>query len=348
MALRPITMATGMKLLEKGGTWLRAMPANLRSSEEAHFQGLVTCSTPDMGVSEYDQAVIAVGGEPFHGGELLPQYFSEEHRFLARDRERFAKRRARAEMDALPLAGEHVFVTDRFSANYYHWLCDTLPRLEAISRTMPLASLLLPPSVAALPFVVESLQAWPQIRIAVFPQADRAVRVERLIIPDHAARNGDHAPDLLRRVRQRLIAHFAPDSRPLGRRVHVSRAGARIRRIANETQLEPVLARHGFETLHFEQMSLGEQIRAMVQSSAMVAIHGAGLANMLFMEPASSVLEIRQLQGVPDCFHSLANACGHSYRYQLAEPERAGIHPHAADLIVDPDQLDAEMREMTA
>ncbi|MEZ5789747.1 MAG: hypothetical protein R3D34_02750 [Nitratireductor sp.] len=157
-----------MKLLEKGGTWLRAMPANLRSSEEAHFQRLVTCSTPDMGVSEFDQAVIAVGGEPFHGGKLLSQYFSEEHRFLARDRERFAKRGARAEMDALPLAGEHVFITDRFSANYYHWLCDALPRLEAISRTMPQASLLLPPAVAALPFVVESLQAWPQIRIAVF------------------------------------------------------------------------------------------------------------------------------------------------------------------------------------
>ena len=346
MALRPMTMVTGMDLLEKGVMVHRAMPANLRPGEADHFQRLATCSTPDIVVTEYCDAVIAEGGEPFSAGQLLPQYFSEEHRFLERDRERFVRRGQRAEANAVALGGEHVFICDRFSANYYHWLCDALPRLEAFSRRMAEFSLLLPPPLAALPHVRETLAAWPGVRVVPFPKADAAVRVEHLLVPGHAARNGDHAPDLMRRVRQRLIAHFAPGVEPSGRRIYVSRALARIRRIANESDLQAVLARHGFEIASFEAMPLGEQIALMAQGSALVGIHGAGLANMLFMAPGSRAAEIRQIDKVPDCFFSLADALGHEYRYLVALPANAGVHPHAADLVSDPGELDRLLAQM--
>ncbi|MEZ5870556.1 MAG: glycosyltransferase family 61 protein [Nitratireductor sp.] len=300
-----------------------------------------------MGLTCVDGVVLAASGEPFNQGELLAQYFSEDHHFLKRDRERFARRAARAEAEAVDLPGRHVLVSDRFSGNYYHWLCDSLPRLEALCQSEPEFSLLLPPVLAALPFVRQTLPAWPGVTIAEFPASAGAVRVEELAIPDHAARNGDHAAGLIAAVRERLVRHFGGDNgSKTQRRIHVSRAGARIRSLANEAELLPVFERHGFETVIFETLDFPAQLQLMLQASVLVGIHGAGLANMMFMVPGSSVLELRQIDRVPDCFFSLAAACNHDYRYLQGTPQDNAVHPHAADISIDPGLLDRTLQQM--
>ncbi|MFZ1816080.1 MAG: glycosyltransferase family 61 protein, partial [Rhizobiaceae bacterium] len=113
-----------------------------------------------------------------------------------------------------------------------------------------------------------------------------------------------------------------------------------IRHIANGDALAAVWQRHGFVAQVMEDKTLAEQAALMRGARLIGGIHGAGLANMLFMPRGGSVIEIRQIERVPDCFFTLASALGHRYFLVEGQGAQEGVHPHAADLLVDPAALD--------
>ena len=53
-----------------------------------------------------------------------------------------------------------------------------------------------------------------------------------------------------------------------------------------------------------DDMPLGDQIRLFGRAKLLVGLHGAGLANMVFMAPGSNVLEMGTRRF--DCFETLA------------------------------------------
>lgn len=79
---------------------------------------------------------------------------------------------------------------------------------------------------------------------------------------------------------------------PRGRRLLVSRADARYRRLANEPDVAALLAQHGFELIQPGRMGLDDQVAAFAAASHVVAVHGAALANLVFCPPGAHVLEI--------------------------------------------------------
>ena len=68
--------------------------------------------------------------------------------------------------------------------------------------------------------------------------------------------------------------------------------------------------------------------------------HGAGLANAAFMRPGGAVLELRQVAGTMNSFHSLAAARKQRYFCLPCEPAVRGHPVHAADLVCEPEALD--------
>ena len=76
------------------------------------------------------------------------------------------------------------------------------------------------------------------------------------------------------------------------RRLLVSRADARARRVINEDALLALLRPFGFELIVPGELSLSEQVRAFAAATHVVAPHGAGLANVVFCAPGTRVLEI--------------------------------------------------------
>ncbi|HSO47502.1 MAG TPA: hypothetical protein VLQ68_06180, partial [Rhizobiaceae bacterium] len=67
--------------------------------------------------------------------------------------------------------------------------------------------------------------------------------------------------------------------------------------------------------------------------------HGAGLTNMLFMPPGR-VIELRQLGGTPNCFFTLANVAGHSYRPVACAPAGENQPVHTADIVADASEVE--------
>jgi capsular polysaccharide biosynthesis protein len=121
------------------------------------------------------------------------------------------------------------------------------------------------------------------------------------------------------------------------RRVFISRARARIRRLVNEEEIAPALARAGFEAVHMEDLSFEEQIRLMGETKVLLAPHGAGLTNMMFCPPGTHVVEIADTSYPNPNFYALACAMGLHYwlvRARLLPGE--GRHRLDRDLEVDP------------
>ncbi len=91
---------------------------------------------------------------------------------------------------------------------------------------------------------------------------------------------------------QEVRRAFDLTPRAPARRLLISRADAPRRRIANEAEMERVLAPYGFETIVPGQMAFLDQVAAFRDASHVAGPHGAGLANILFCAPGTQVLEV--------------------------------------------------------
>jgi capsular polysaccharide biosynthesis protein len=313
------------------------MPKGLRAGDERFFEDHIGYDLPSVWTVQLHDIVFNEAGELFDAERVLEASFLSP-RHLARDIPRFARRHRLAWADPVRLGGAYVWITDRMSHNYYHWICDCLPRLEAWLLKHGEADLLLPRRVMAQPFVTDSLQAYRQVRVTGQPEGFSA-RVDQLTLPDRVSAEGYQHPVLAAKVAARMRAHFAGDVGQSSDRLYVSRAHSRFRRLANEAEVLPVLARHGFARMHLETMRFGEQVRLLAGARALCGPHGAGLTNMAFMQPGK-VVELRQMGGTPNCFFTLANVGGHAYFPVACEAQVEGLPVHTADIVADPKDVE--------
>jgi len=87
----------------------------------------------------------------------------------------------------------------------------------------------------------------------------------------------------------RVAYGVAPTRR---RRIFFSRGGTAIRRLDNEAALFAIAERRGFERFVATSDNHAEQVRVFSEAEAVVGVHGAGLANLLFAPAGARVLEL--------------------------------------------------------
>jgi hypothetical protein len=177
--------------------------------------------------------------------------------------------------------------------NYYHWLVEGLLCLDVLAQTMgPDADvrIVLPQSmdIAAVfdhrrtlddvglggPHVVEVADDLVRVREALWVDSDQVQMMP-----------AQHIRDFQRRIAARRRGERGPR-----RRLLVARRGP-ARMIANQAQVEALLAPLGFETVYLEGMGMAEQIRLFQDADYIIGPHGAGLSNLLFCEPGTRVIE---------------------------------------------------------
>ena len=82
-------------------------------------------------------------------------------------------------------------------------------------------------------------------------------------------------------------------------RIYISRLRASYRTIINEDEVIEVLDKLGFATVATELMSMEEKAELFANAEVVVALMGAGLANLAFCNPETKVIEIL----VPNCLY---------------------------------------------
>lgn len=292
-------------------------------------------------VHRYEGVAFNEAGELFGSRGVLEASFATNAAYENRDRTRYERRAQRIDSRLPVIEGEHLWITDRLSHFYYHWLCDALPRLEGVSAgSGKTRRLMLPRRVAQQQFVGDSLPAWAEFEPVCPSGSDGSGRAETLLVTGRAAETPLVNRNLVRHVSARLVRHFGRPVSRSGRRIYVSRAGARMRRVANEADILGVLRRHGFECVHMEGMQFADQVSLLRETEVLAGPHGGGLTNMMFMTPGSGIVEMRSAKGPPPCYRNLAEALGHTWQGIDCPPVDPAMHLHGADIHVDPVVLD--------
>jgi len=178
---------------------------------------------------------------------------------------------------------------------YFHWLFDILPRLKLLEESgNDLSSIpgFVVPSYFAR-YQIETLARFGIERDRIISNfSHRHIVSENLIVPSHPRETG---------VIPRWVCDFLRDTfrpaRPAGvdpiPRIYIIRKQTDHGLLDNESGLTRRLVDMGFTPLAMEDYSLEEKAWLLKHAEVVVSASGAGLANIVFCEPGTVVVELR-------------------------------------------------------
>ena len=228
--------------------------------------------------------------------------------------------------------------------NYYHWIVEALLGLHALAPFLPQGtSLLLPPTLTE--FKARGEIGFDHSEaLAALGFGDIPVTVATA--PAVFARDAiwlssfslaEIPGSVLRSFRDRALALHKPPAQE--GRIYIKRR--HNRRVANNDAVEAFLVPQGFVPVYPEDLTQAEQIALFASARYVVAPHGAGLANLLFCQARTRVLEIS-----PNCefrpyFWMIAEKLGLVYGVLPCATAPGGFN---GDMEVDPGRLRALSR----
>ena len=206
---------------------------------------------------------------------------------------------------------EAVLYDGAASTNYHHHFVDALNNL-AVLRRRPL-----PPS---LPFIVNrTVFESPFFQHLYRTSADFAAINWLVQEPGQWL----HVNKLIRlrsfhHVRETWVDALAFYPKPPGqerRRIFLSRDKSRYNRcLVNEAEVIALLGKYGFETVYAENLTLDQQREMLQGTEYLVALHGAGLVQQVFMEhERAHVMEIMPSDYLIPLYYWQAYALGIRY-----------------------------------
>ena len=167
------------------------------------------------------------------------------------------------------------------SSAFWHWLIEDLPLAIfalGINSSSPLLVARNPPK-----YVSDFLETLDREIIFL----DGPVQVNSLIFVEKSQDAGwPHPKDL------EVVVNYGPfvqakQLTPALKRIYISRRASR-RSPKNEVEIEEFFQSHNFEIMHLEEFDLVDEIRMMSGVSFIAGVHGAGLANLIWMPREST------------------------------------------------------------
>ena len=239
------------------------------------------------------------------------------------------------------IKGATAVIATTLGSGYGHWLLDELPRLLALKRDE--ADTLI--AHATPSFSRAALGQWGWTGAVL--EADRGAhfQCEQLIVPSLIGTVTQPTPRGLKLIGE-FAAAFHQEASAFGERIYLTRENARRRKITNEAELWAQLQAAGFSKVRLEELTWLEQINAFRHAKVVVAPHGAGLANLAFCRPGTTVVELFNRSYLHGCFWRLAALQGLDYRPVVpvsAEPLSQAISYNRLDLQADLRQVRAAL-----
>jgi capsular polysaccharide biosynthesis protein len=239
----------------------------------------------------------------------------------------------------------------RGDANYYHYLLDVVVRLGVLEQTS-----VAPPerwyaAVGGPRFQRELLElAGIGPDAVVDAVAHPHVRADTLVVPAVPAMREVDPPWAVDWLRDRLLPQV--DTGGPRQRIYVTRnESAHARTVVNDAEVTALLAERGFVTVDPGELSVADQVRTFATAEVVVAAHGAALANLVFLSPGASVVELfprgclladfaRLVSGLPDVRHRFLSSPGPT-------PRRGRAAALVRDIEVDVAGLSRLLDELT-
>ncbi len=209
-------------------------------------------------------------------------------------------------------------------AGYCHWLLEELPRWLVLGADLGGARTII--AHGAQPFMREALARIGGAGELLEPGRYAHVECAELIVPRVNGPEGELTPLAAESLNERVATWTAGATSPWGERIYISRENARRRRVTNEGELWARLERHGFTKVRLEELPWAGQIAALRHAKTVVAPHGAGLANTVFCQAGTRVVEFFNRGYMNAVFWRVAALRALDYRPVVVE----GAEPLAA------------------
>lgn len=237
-----------------------------------------------------------------------------------------------------------VFVADTWSYGYFHWMIEAIPRLTSAINEIKGFTVILPAAYKHLPFVAQSLKL---LELDVFyMHKDYTYRIKQLMFSSHFCGTGNYSDAAIQKTRQ-IFRGTILNKTEAKKRIYISRKKAEKRIIQNEDELLVILNHYGFEIVYCENLNLPQQVALFSEAVILLANHGAGLSNMLFMPAGSAVIELRnENDNHNNCYFSLASALKLNYYYQLCKPINAAEDFHSADIFINAAEINELLKSV--
>lgn len=231
---------------------------------------------------------------------------------------------------------KHLFPMVRHpTTNYYHWLLTGLIRLRSLEayrkKTGERPSILI--NKKAPDWVYQSLELLGVDLDRCIHWTNSIAKVDAFVLPIHRrTRPLEAGSSDCHWLKKEAIAGLDPEPQRDDRRIFISREDADCRQVINRDCIDPILDKYGFEKRLLTKYTFSQQVRLFAEAEAVVAPHGAGLANLVFGTDLS-VIELLPRNDVRPFYFLLANNCNHNYEYILCEGDNG-------DISVQPSQLE--------
>jgi capsular polysaccharide biosynthesis protein len=226
---------------------------------------------------------------------------------------------------------------------YYHWLMDSLTKLYALKKhnisvnsfdhiiaTGPRAK-----------YKVDTLKIFniPEHKVH-FTDESEHLQTEYLAFVD-TVRYHKEGTDFLKRSFS-IKEDINPENL-----IFISRENAGFRKILNQDKLEEFLTQYNFKTVILEKLSVSDQAKVMAESKFIIAPHGAGLANLAFCSPKTTLFELKPdiYANINFWFHS--NCLNLNYYSYIAQSSQNGnqTRPNTYDIKFE-DDLFVQLKEI--
>lgn len=230
--------------------------------------------------------------------------------------------------------------------NYYHFLMDVLGKLSLLDRQGidPALPLALGRYVGEFRFASDFIRLGRlKDRHWLIPDKDnhRVIATDKLI---YCRVDGHSYRDRASYTVGQMDLPFTPPRD--GMRVFLNRPAPATRRIVNLDQVSTVLDHFNFTCADTTGMPVVDQLELFSKTRYLVAIHGAGVTNVIFRRGAPlSLLELHARSYINDDMMLMAGEFGYVYDRLKCEPQ-PGAKAQQANISVDASKLRLKIERM--
>ncbi|MFN4016074.1 MAG: glycosyltransferase family 61 protein [Reyranella sp.] len=328
----------------------RASLPETKGIEEGFDAGPVYVVYTEDGYVDVQAGLTLINGRPVRETAVVPKLVEGYQRLSAGELEQ-----APVIDDArivLPLASQRM-------GNYCRWWLDSVAKLFVCGRSSVFRQNLrgsswdvLVPELT-LPFQKQAIDLLSWRPLISANRENRVLRGRTINSAGLTFGGGQRIGELVKEMAG-FLDILLPAPRRYGRDrsgelLYVSRNESSMRRILNEEELLPGLRDMGFHIISPAKLSLADQIEAFRNARVVLGAHGAGLTNILFCRPNTTLIEIFPAGGVHgSAFLRIASQLDFNYYYVIgkkSENKQSRKNPNNSDLTLDKSTFLAFVRQ---
>lgn len=180
-----------------------------------------------------------------------------------------------------------ISLSNRLEHNYYHWILESIGRLIFIpSEELMQYSIII--NSRSQKFVIDSLTELLEIPVSniIYKKEFSKIEIEEALIPSFPITRNEESqmtniyhPHIINKINEqsKKITKLAKR-----RNIIICRDNALERRIVNKELIKEAFPDLEFEVISLENLSFKNQMELFANAGIIVAIHGAGLVNIIF------------------------------------------------------------------